>query len=249
MTIIQTPQDINVPRVDFNQNNFDSLLKTKGRRIIWEKAIICPCREISTGSALSTCQNCGSTGWVFINPKDIKILIHSLGIKNDFSNWSEEARGTINCSSPNENDITTMDKLIVVDAISYFDESLKIHSQDDENFVFLSYEPKEIQFCALFESDTLPLRRLILGTDYTIFKNKLIVSNTYSITDLKVSIRYSHSPVYHVLEMQRESMETFANQNGGEVLLNMPFSFLAKRAHYLINYQNQSSNVLLNNSF
>jgi hypothetical protein len=247
--IINTPQDINIPRVDFNQNSFDSLLKTKGRRIIWEKAIICPCREITTGSALSTCKNCGSTGWVFINPKNINILIHSLGIKNDFSNWSEEARGTINCSSPNENDITSMDKLTIVDAISYFDENLQIHSQNNQNFVFLSYEPKQIQYCALFESDSLPLRRLNLGTDYTIVKNKLIVSNTYSIVDLKVSIRYSHAPVYHVLEMQRESMETFANIGNGEVLLNMPFSFLAKRAHYLINYQNQSSDTLLNNSF
>ena len=41
----------------------------------------------------------------------------------------------------------------------------------NENFVFLSYEPKEIEYCALFESELLPLRRLILGTDYNIVKN------------------------------------------------------------------------------
>lgn len=247
--MIQTPENINNPRVDFNQVDFDALLNQKGRNIIWEKSLICPCKEKVTGAALSTCKNCGGTGWLFVSPKQIKLLVHSLNIKNDYSAWSEEARGTISCSSADINDITVMDKITMLEATSYFNEILLTRKQNNESFSFLTYIPKTVVYLAAFISDNTPLTQLTLGTDYNIVKNKIILLNEFNIEDLKLSVRYSHSPIYHVLDMNRESMESYRKTGNFEVNQQMPFSFMAKRAHYIISYQNQSSDLLLQNIF
>ena len=65
---------------------------------------------------------------------------------------------------------------------------------------------------------------------------------------LQITIRYTHYPVYHVIDVNRELMkvrEIKLCQYNDEQLLKMPINVVARKAHYLFHQQHS---VLFDNS-
>lgn len=68
-------------RVDFRPSDFALLVETKGYRIAWERAAICPCSPINeqTDQADPTCPLCGGQGWILFAPQGAVISENAIG--------------------------------------------------------------------------------------------------------------------------------------------------------------------------
>jgi hypothetical protein len=60
-------------RADFNKSDFETLIQQKGRDVVLEKAILCGCKD-KQGNQQSNCKNCGGAGFLFINPKETRMI-------------------------------------------------------------------------------------------------------------------------------------------------------------------------------
>ena len=79
------------PRADFEREDYKTLIEQKGRRILYEKALLCPCKSPSTNQQ-SGCKNCGGIGWIFVNPIQTRMIVSAVKIVTEFKPWSQEAR-------------------------------------------------------------------------------------------------------------------------------------------------------------
>ena len=63
-----------------------------------------------------------------------------------------------------------------------------------------------------------------------------------------VSIRYSHYPVYHVVDVNRELMKVRERNcsYSNERLTQMPINIVARKAHYIFNAQNFDAEIFEN---
>ena len=89
---------LNVQGVDFRRNDFNALVWQKGYSSIIDHAVYCPCR--GTGAhPKSDCHNCGGNGWVFVNPYEERLVMHSMNLQTNLRAWSEETLGTVSISA------------------------------------------------------------------------------------------------------------------------------------------------------
>lgn len=240
------------PRADLIKQEFDTLIGQKGRDVQLETALQCPCKSESTNQQ-SNCKNCGGTGWVFINPRQVRMVLTAINAVTEFRPWSEELRGTVNITSHVEDELSIMDRITALDGESIHSEVLFLKQLDDQIFTYTTYDIKEISYIALFKSISQPLQRLVKDTDYTIENNiiKFETSLTLPFNEVEqnnITIRYKHAPQFHVIEMKRDTMQTF-KWEGNEVNQNMPISAIARRSHYQLTAQNLAGDRLIDNSF
>ena len=253
-TIQKTTGSSPLPRVDFDQKMFTDLIQQKGKEVIIEKAHICPCKSPST-NAQSNCQNCGGTGWIFVNPTTTRMVMQNINLVNDFAPWSEENRGFVNISFDACEELSYLDKITDVNGRAIFSQVLFFKEATDTTiFTYTTYPIKEIKYVGLFKGVSVPLQKLVLNVDYTFQNNVITLINQTliqngNVEDTNITVRYKHSPVFHLVEMKRETMETFEFINGSERLKHMPLSAIARRAHYIPNIENLTGNRLLNNNY
>lgn len=58
-------------RVDFRPDDFTLAIETKGYRIAWARAALCPCvNNLQTDQADPTCALCTGSGWFYFKPTD-----------------------------------------------------------------------------------------------------------------------------------------------------------------------------------
>lgn len=252
-SVVKTPNlDLLGSRVDFTQSKFDTILLQKGKPVIFEKAIQCPCKSSGTNQQ-SNCKNCGGTGWVFINPEETRMLIQSMSLATDYKAWSEELRGVVKVSALKEEKISFMDRITDLNASSYFNEVLHLVKKTPSIwFSYTSYKVKEVEYCALFQGVGVKLKLLTLNVDYTLSGNVFTLINNTLLDpnqDTSITIRYAHAPSFHVIEIQRESMESLSLENNtNEIIQSMPVTFMAKRAHYILDAQNLAKDRIIDNS-
>jgi hypothetical protein len=98
-----------------------------------------------------------------------------------------------------------------------------------------------------------PLTRLVYTTDYTIEGNILKLNETkYAASDvelLSVTLRYTHYPTFHIIEMKRDTIQSFKSVGGVEEKQQLPISAYARRAHYTLDAPNLNGDRLLNNNY
>ena len=66
---------------------------------------------------------------------------------------------------------------------------------------------------------------------------------------LSISIRYSHYPVYHVIDVNRELMkvrEAKLCEYNDEKLRQMPINVIARKAHWIFNAQTHGESMFDN---
>jgi len=247
------PTNLPPPRADLDKAEFEKLIDQKGGDVIFEKALECPCKSKSTNQQ-SDCKNCGGTGWVFINPVQTRMILTAINIVTDFKAWSEEMRGTVNITCKAEEQLSVMDKITVLNGEAIFNEVLFLRKKGEEVFCYTTYAVKEILYVGMFVATDEPLLRLIEGADFTIegsiFKltNLDLLGSDSTGENTSFTIRYKHAPEFHVIEMRRETMQTF-EWRGTERLQSMPVSAIARRAHYQLKANNLLGDRLIDNSY
>jgi hypothetical protein len=249
--LIKTPNiTSDLSRVDFNNEDFEKLLRDKGRDVVVEKSLVCPCKSENSGG-LSNCKNCGGSGWAFINPTKTRMVVQSMSLSNDFKDWSETSRGMIKVSARKDEHISHMDKITALHATSVFTESFFVKKVGEIFFAYTTYEIKDVEYCAFFKTENTQYEQINKNVHYTIDGNvfKIIDDDLIEeFEELSITIRYTHAPVYYVLDLQRESMESFVLNDGSEDRIDLPITFMARRAHYVLNMENTNKNRILDNS-
>lgn len=254
-SITQDAPDISaLPAVDFNKDDFETLLLQKGYNILLEKAIKCPCRGDSSAAhqPLSNCDNCGGSGWIFINRTKTKMVLMSMSHQTKYSEWSEQKLGTVSISARDIDRLGEMDRLTVLDGETTFTEV--IHPKDFEGtlFCFTAYEIITLQFAFLFKDAKTKLTVLHEGIDFTLENSKLILDKKYKrdldINGKSIGLRYIHRPVYHVLDLVRDVMVTDIEGEGGRKPIQMPIHAMGRRAHYIPDLENLEGARVFDNS-
>jgi hypothetical protein len=236
-------------RADFDRVSFDKLISEKGREVLIEQALQCPCKGESVNQ-LSTCRNCGGTGWIFVNERLTRMIIAGMDVSTKYVAWSEEVRGTVSVTAMMEEQLSYLDKITVIDGKSIFGEVLNLRrSTAGVLFSYSAYDIKEIIYVGLFINDKAKLRQLETS-DYTFTKNVFRLNSNITVDPkASVTIRYVHSPTFHIIEFKRETLQSFTLIEGNEQLIDLPISAYAKRAHYHMKPTNLTDDWLLNNDY
>ena len=236
----------------FTPSEFNSAVFDKGREVLVEKALRCPCTELATGQGLSTCQNCGGTGWLWINKKSTVFVITSINRSTKFSNWTETDRGTINITARAIDRLSFMDRVTLTDVISIFSQNLRFKEVGSKLFAYTVYYPLLVSDAYLYLADNKPLQPLELLTDYTIEENKIVLNDKYKNLNqdqLSVTVRYSHFPQYNIVDIPRET-SVIKKKDCAEVdvLNNLPMNAIARKVHYVMDAPNFGGDSLFDNS-
>lgn len=241
-------------RADFNRSDFEKLILEKGYRVIIEKSLQCPCKGGSTNQQ-SNCRNCGGSGWTFINPKLTRLVLQGMKITPNYKAWSEEISGDLQVTASDSEELTHMDRITVIDSNAIFNEVLhfkqKTVNSVTTTFAFTSYNIKDILYIGYFEGVNNAFRRLVFGTDYLYEKNIIrIINNTIVPVQgsISVTVRYKHAPQYLMVDMKRESMESWVME-GTEKLIHLPIAGTARRQHYILGASNLTADNIISNSY
>lgn len=254
VTAYQTPPAAINPRVGWDVNRFETLIQTQGYDALIDRALRCPCCDKATGQAMSTCKNCGGRGWFFVDRTETRLLAQHMDSKKRYDEWSQVNRGTASITTRGIDKLGFMDRIILTQLEEWFSETLHPVLFDGQLIAYPIYEPLEISNVFLFASDVAPL--VPLSADmYSVVGNKIVFSeNVLNLVDLEsldikdvneiplhITIRYSHYPVYHVIDMNRELMRVregkLCGQGYDEYLRQMPINVLARKAHYIFDNQ------------
>ena len=255
-TVIQStpPSTIGHVRVDFKKESFDALFPQKGYNAIWEKSIKCPCNSENNDHPKSDCQNCGSTGIVFYNPIQTRVISHSQNMDTKYKEWSEERLGNSSLTIRDSFKISFMDRFTYIDAESVHNERIYPKELTDglgtATYAFTWYPIIRMEAAFLFVNSSTKLTLLEEGVDYTISNNVItFVDNSYD--GKTVTIRYIHRPQYLVIDTPRETMVTSIKdkKTGKSQEVLMPIHAMCRRSHYVLDAENRQGTRLLDNSY
>lgn len=242
------------PRADLIKADFDTLIHQKGGDVIIETALVCPCKSEKTNQQ-GNCKNCGGNGWIFINPTQSRMVVSAIDVVTQFRPWSEELVGTVNITAFKEDRLAEMDRVTILNGESIHNEVLFFKETEEEDVIFTysTYNIKQILYIGLFKGISLPLQRLVEGIDYTIERNiiKILKTDGFPFPDIEnnnITVRYIHAPQFHIVQMKRDTMETYV-WNSGEKLQHMPISAIGRRAHFQLGAQNLRGDRLIDNSY
>ena len=252
-TAYQTPPSAIENRVGWRVDDFEKLIQSQGYDALIDRALRCPCVDKATGQALSTCKNCLGRGWFFVDRTETRLIAQHMDSKKRYENWSEVNRGTASITTKGIDKLGFMDKIILTQLEEFYSEIIRPIYFQGEIIAYPVYEPLKVTDMFLFSSDNEKLIS-IKEDEYVIDGNKIVfdlgIQDKISIDDMNVknkseipisiSIRYSHFPVYHVIDVNRELMKVresrFCSYND-EKLRQMPINVLARKAQYLFDAQ------------
>ena len=258
--IHQTPAIVVEPRVGWRVRDFEMLIQAHGYDAYIDRAMRCPCAEKASGQALSTCRNCMGRGWFFTDRTETRVIAQHMDSKKHYQDWSEVNRGTASITTKGIDKLGFMDRIILLQLEEWYSEILRPIMYDKELVAYPIYEPLQISSIYLFISDNTALLPLKEGEDYSVDKNKMVfnqeILNDIVMKDVNnpsanvgISIRYSHYPVYHVIDVNRELMKVRESKfccYDDETLKQMPINVLARKAHFIFDNQTFDNELIYN---
>lgn len=248
--IQKAPNLIGQPQVFFKKNDYDAAIWNQGYSVIIEKAIRCPCKSRKTDN-LSSCQNCGSSGWLFINPVKTKAIIYFQDKGSKFKEWTEETSGNANVTLRDIDRVSMMDRITVLDGESIHTQVCYPQRYKGVIFSFLDYDPKSVSEVFMFNKSDEKLILLQEKEDFEIIDGKILLDKKFdNLEEIQLSLRYIHAPQYYIIDVKRDVMVSISFEVGvGKSKQQMPISAIARRAHYVLDRQNYNSDLIFDNSY
>lgn len=267
--IVESLTRDNDKQPQFNDFDFETALDSKAYNVLHEEVLRCPCKERSTKGALPNCQNCGGSGYVFINREKTLALISGLKRNPKYNNWSEVDRGTIAVSFAADRDrVAFMDKIVNLDIESIFTQQLIMYYRNGKIVGHLTYVPTGFQHMYLFDSASKPLVNIpvnsittnegstLIEIDYNTYKEYLRKEEIVDTDTLKATVRFYHNPTYHIIDIIREThrFKTTEDANLGKIDNRIdkrtPYVIhcIARKAHFLLDEPDASGESLYDNT-
>lgn len=252
--IIRTPPNLSgTARVDLVKKDFEAVVWGKSYEAHVEKAIKCPCINKPDGQPQVDCRNCGGTSWVFIDRTETKVVVQSLNIDTKFKEWSEEKLGTAKMTFLSTEKLTFMDRVVIRNASMLTSQVLYPTIRQDSRLVARTiYEVERVDFCFLFIDSNTKLTRLREGVDFEVENGQYIVFTDPELYRelMTITLRYSHRPSYHIVDIPRVVMTTkeFNKGIGTDVNSDMPLLATVRLSHYVLSLDTFSGDLLINNT-
>ena len=249
------PALVNRPAINLDNEAFDAVLWQKGYSVLLEEARQCPCHSRTGGAALVTCQNCGGLGWVFLNPIQTRAIISNIKKNPKYQEWSEESIGTISASLQYTDRLAEYDRVTFLESVSKRSETLSVRTVDGQQFVFLTYRLQEIVDIFYLESDSLPLVKLVVGTDYTPSPTNpyIVLLNTVFPDGFNntITITYLHFPQYLVIDLPHDMRSSdVINSMGQMESVTLPVNAILRKSHIVFKEDDFDGGVsIIDNSY
>lgn len=240
------------PQVNLHQEDFDNLVE-KGVRVKVEKALQCPCKTFST-TALSTCQNCGGTGYIFVNPRETVMVLKSMTAKIDIEQFTYLTKGMVSVSHRANEELAYMDKITRVDSRAIYNQVIQFLKKDDFWFAPTVYVPLSMEFIGVYVGEEQKLQKLE-ANQYAIENNFIKLYDNVQLPfdpsekPLTATIRYKHAPTFHIVDFNREYMDNWKVDTSGHTLQQMPISCSAQKAEYILNQKDINGLGMINNDY
>jgi len=237
----------------WSKTEFDGAINDRGYKCTTEKAIRCPCINITTGSPLASCQNCGGTGWVYIMKKEgVKIVLQGMGYNDKYFNWTQANTATARATIWDIEKLVYMDKLTLEDTTTNYSQHTNILQFDRELYAFATYPIEEVLGVYAFLAPNEKLKLLIENVDFTFKKGQNILffsEKMLSLPNKTISIHYKHKPQYIVIDILRDVIQQKIVKVGDttEVLESLPPSYIARRLHFAMNINYLGNSTILDN--
>lgn len=259
------------PSVHMEVNRFEDAILKHGYNVYHYKALRCPCVNVGTGTALPDCENCRGIGWFYVDKTLTKALVQSMGNKQEYDTWSEKITGIANITTMFRDDVSYMDKFEIIDLESTFTQTLKpvYNSATDTLFSFVFYDILSVLNIYKFQASHLPLIPLKskdeeeVNWDYELSGNKILLNpdrhhQDYEDGKLSITIRYRHTPVYCIVDIQREIFKakdkTPCSTNDCNIdnknldLKGQPQKSVGRRLHYVWDANNFNEPSVFDNT-
>ena len=240
------------PEVSFRKNDYEALIERHGYSVYLDKAIKCPCKSKNGEQALSSCLNCGGKGYVYTNRIETKMILQSMNIDTKYKQWSEEKIGTVRVTCSDIEQLGYMDRIVVRDSESRMNQVLYPILVGNQLKFSTLYDIKEITDIVRFNTDSTTLVRLVQDVDYYVEGGSVVRLNDSlkDIANLTISIRYTHSPQYYIIDLTREVMNVnVRDKHGNATTVAMPVSGVGRRSHYVLDENGITGQLLLDNSY
>ncbi len=172
-------------RVDFNPNEFVSLLATQGYDLLHEKANMCTC--FRNGQPSPNCDYCKGTGWVYKTSSDIKAIMTGVGKNIEFGRDGFGRVGTVNITTLSDVRLAYRDRLTLLDGRIIYVENI-------EDIISTT---KELKYAVLDIEELYTIDKIFVkDTDYNVVDNKLVW-----LTNIpeQYSVRYITYPRWIIL--------------------------------------------------
>jgi len=109
----------------------------------------------------------------------------------------------------------------------------------------------------IFKHSTDPLIKAERATDYEIVNHNWIELDQRhvdaNLSETKqyptMSIRYQHNPMYHIIDINRDTMTTKVLTKGRDGNVSLPLSAVGRSAHYVLDEENFNGDYLNNNDY
>lgn len=253
--ITQPVRTITNPQAHWNIDIFHDAIQEHGYKVYIDRALQCPCRNRSTNSAMSNCINCNGSGWMFIDRQETVLLCSSMSNRNKYENWTSSNAGTVNIGAMAQDKLGFMDRITMTELESWHTQVLQMtkHPIDDVLFCFTTYEPISVFHVYQFIDEATPLSLLTKDQDYYVQGNKIVLSDELSaeVDTATLTVRYTHRPVYHVIDINRDLVKQITQQNCPDktnLKANFPINCVARRAHYILDADNYSGASVTDNT-
>jgi len=232
-------------------SDFDAIVWNKGYNVHHDKMIKCPCKSEKTDQ-LSSCQNCAGIGWILIQRIKTRMVLQGINMDTKYKEWSEEKLGTIRITALSNNQLAFMDRIILLDSEAIHNQTLFPKVFNNKLFTFTIYDINKITDLFFFIADDKPLRRLEETIDYTIGeRNQIIFNDKFKkYENFTISVRYTHAPQFHVLEITREIIQSdIEGVNKQTIIANFPVAAIGRRSHFVITQDNFTGDFIIDNSY
>lgn len=113
-------------RADFRNEEFTRTILQHGKRVVWRKAMLCPCVNETTGQVQVDCNHCDNSGFIYVDPIDVQVLMlrfeKSTRMYEKFGLWLS---GEVQVTVEQNYRLGYRDSLEMVDELMNFNEIIK----------------------------------------------------------------------------------------------------------------------------
>lgn len=111
-------------------SEFDTLVKNHGIDCDYEPAMVCDCLTADSHQPLYTCPKCGGSGYRYLKPKRIKVVVTSFATRTESEMMALRESGTAYATPPNDIIMGFHDRLTFPDFKCKYSERLWIGADD-----------------------------------------------------------------------------------------------------------------------
>ena len=213
-------------RVDFRleggdkYSSFDSLIETKCPRLVWARAMLCPCKGYNDQTQQNdpNCPKCNASGWTYFTPKEYVVDAESLGELDDmqealrtkangviirglFTNMTSEpsmfqalgptAFGSAMLTVRAANRLGYFDRIVQIDEVAPYSEVVKVSG----NTLATRYPVRWLNYCSSIDT-------AYGDNELTLYKDGVLEwKEGLAPTDgTRVSVHYMHHPTWLLVE-------------------------------------------------